>query len=119
MSDSQGLRAGRWLADGWFLFFSLRPPVEAEAPPSTQVVQTPTSAQVRYTPTLQQQTSSSPKGLNADFVIHYDVELTDLMGDVQVRETSTQAYNGHQPQAQTEKQPLNLAYVGTTCINLC
>ncbi|KAJ8265949.1 hypothetical protein COCON_G00150480 [Conger conger] len=57
---------------------------EAEAPPSTQVVQTPRCAQVRYTPTLQQQTSSSPKGLNADFVIHYDVELTDLMGDVQI-----------------------------------
>ncbi|KAJ8370128.1 hypothetical protein SKAU_G00101560 [Synaphobranchus kaupii] len=57
---------------------------EAEAPPSTQVVQTPRCAQVRYIPTLQQQTTSSPKGLNADFVIHYDVELTDLMGDVQI-----------------------------------
>ncbi|KAG5837904.1 hypothetical protein ANANG_G00218050 [Anguilla anguilla] len=57
---------------------------EAEAPPSTQVVQTPRCAQVRYTPSLQQQTSLSPKGLNADFVIEYDVELNDLMGDVQI-----------------------------------
>ncbi|XP_035236681.1 inter-alpha-trypsin inhibitor heavy chain H6 [Anguilla anguilla] len=57
---------------------------EAEAPPSTQVVQTPRCAQVRYTPSLQQQTSSSPKGLNADFVIEYDVELNDLMGDIQI-----------------------------------
>ncbi|KAJ8257260.1 hypothetical protein GJAV_G00183680 [Gymnothorax javanicus] len=57
---------------------------EAEAPPSTQVVRTPHCAQVRYTPTLQQQTGFSSKGLNADFVIQYDVELKDLMGDVQI-----------------------------------
>ncbi|KAJ8396998.1 hypothetical protein AAFF_G00010520 [Aldrovandia affinis] len=57
---------------------------EVVPPPSTQVVQTPCCAQVHYTPTLQQQTTSSPKGLNADFIIQYDVELTDLMGDVQI-----------------------------------
>ncbi|KAI1892156.1 hypothetical protein AGOR_G00130370 [Albula goreensis] len=57
---------------------------EVEPPPSTQVVQTPRCAHVSYTPTLQQQTSASPKGLNADFIIQYDVDLTDLMGDVQI-----------------------------------
>uniref|UniRef100_A0A3P8RS97 Inter-alpha-trypsin inhibitor heavy chain family member 6 n=1 Tax=Amphiprion percula TaxID=161767 RepID=A0A3P8RS97_AMPPE len=39
---------------------------------------------VNYSPTLQQQNSISPKGLNADFIIQYDVDLRDLMGDVQV-----------------------------------
>uniref|UniRef100_A0A096M5F4 Inter-alpha-trypsin inhibitor heavy chain family member 6 n=1 Tax=Poecilia formosa TaxID=48698 RepID=A0A096M5F4_POEFO len=41
-------------------------------------------ARIYYNPTLQQQTSASPKGLNADFIIQYDVELKDLLGDVQV-----------------------------------
>uniref|UniRef100_A0A667YHF1 Inter-alpha-trypsin inhibitor heavy chain family member 6 n=1 Tax=Myripristis murdjan TaxID=586833 RepID=A0A667YHF1_9TELE len=41
-------------------------------------------ARVRYTPTVQQQNSVSSKGLNADFIIQYDVDLKDLMGDVQV-----------------------------------
>uniref|UniRef100_A0A3P8RNY9 Inter-alpha-trypsin inhibitor heavy chain family member 6 n=1 Tax=Amphiprion percula TaxID=161767 RepID=A0A3P8RNY9_AMPPE len=41
-------------------------------------------ARVNYSPTLQQQNSISPKGLNADFIIQYDVDLRDLMGDVQV-----------------------------------
>uniref|UniRef100_A0A4W6DBD5 Inter-alpha-trypsin inhibitor heavy chain family member 6 n=1 Tax=Lates calcarifer TaxID=8187 RepID=A0A4W6DBD5_LATCA len=35
-------------------------------------------------PTLQQQNSVSSKGLDADFVIQYDVNLRDLIGDVQV-----------------------------------
>uniref|UniRef100_A0A667YL01 Inter-alpha-trypsin inhibitor heavy chain family member 6 n=1 Tax=Myripristis murdjan TaxID=586833 RepID=A0A667YL01_9TELE len=39
---------------------------------------------IRYTPTVQQQNSVSSKGLNADFIIQYDVDLKDLMGDVQV-----------------------------------
>ncbi|XP_054645411.1 inter-alpha-trypsin inhibitor heavy chain H6 isoform X2 [Dunckerocampus dactyliophorus] len=57
---------------------------DADPPASTQVEQSPGCARVRYTPTLQQQNIISPKGLNADFVIQYDVNLTDLMGDIQV-----------------------------------
>uniref|UniRef100_A0A8C3A1F4 Inter-alpha-trypsin inhibitor heavy chain family member 6 n=1 Tax=Cyclopterus lumpus TaxID=8103 RepID=A0A8C3A1F4_CYCLU len=41
-------------------------------------------ARVRYSPTLQQQNNISSKGLNADFIIQYDVDLRDLMGEVQV-----------------------------------
>ncbi|XP_047426276.1 inter-alpha-trypsin inhibitor heavy chain H5 isoform X2 [Mugil cephalus] len=55
-----------------------------EAPASTHVDQSGSCARVHYSPTLQQQSSISPKGLNADFIIQYDVDLRDLMGDVQV-----------------------------------
>lgn len=57
---------------------------DAEPPPSTKVSQNPHCAHVRYTPTIQQQRNISPRGLNADFVIQYDVELKDPMGDIQV-----------------------------------
>ncbi|KAL7399192.1 hypothetical protein ABVT39_021201 [Epinephelus coioides] len=57
---------------------------DAEAPPSTHVERSTCCARVRYSPTLQQQNSISPKGLNADFIIQYDVDLRDLMGEVQV-----------------------------------
>ncbi|XP_029102321.1 inter-alpha-trypsin inhibitor heavy chain H6 [Scleropages formosus] len=56
----------------------------AEPPPSTVIQQTPNCGHVRYSPTWQQQTSFSPKGLNADFILQYDVKLTDLIGDVQI-----------------------------------
>uniref|UniRef100_A0A3Q3NDG1 Inter-alpha-trypsin inhibitor heavy chain family member 6 n=1 Tax=Labrus bergylta TaxID=56723 RepID=A0A3Q3NDG1_9LABR len=39
---------------------------------------------IRYSPTLQQQNGVSSKGLNVDFIVHYDVDLRDLMGEVQV-----------------------------------
>uniref|UniRef100_A0A4W5QKJ5 Inter-alpha-trypsin inhibitor heavy chain family member 6 n=1 Tax=Hucho hucho TaxID=62062 RepID=A0A4W5QKJ5_9TELE len=51
---------------------------------STQVQQNPCCARVHYSPSLQQQNSASSKGLNADYIIQYDVELSDLMGDIQV-----------------------------------
>ncbi|XP_062314788.1 inter-alpha-trypsin inhibitor heavy chain H5 [Osmerus eperlanus] len=57
---------------------------EAQAPDSTQVEQNQGCARVRYSPTLRQQNSISSKGLNVDFIIQYDVELRDLMGDIQV-----------------------------------
>ncbi|KAM6982014.1 inter-alpha-trypsin inhibitor heavy chain H6 [Tautogolabrus adspersus] len=57
---------------------------DAVAPASTQVERSGGCARVRYSPTLQQQNSISSKGLNADFIIHYDVDLRDLMGEVQV-----------------------------------
>uniref|UniRef100_A0A8D0DCH7 Inter-alpha-trypsin inhibitor heavy chain family member 6 n=1 Tax=Sander lucioperca TaxID=283035 RepID=A0A8D0DCH7_SANLU len=53
-------------------------------PASTHVEQSACCARVRYSPTLQQQNSISSKGLNADFIIQYDVDLKDLMGEVQV-----------------------------------
>ncbi|KAG5281748.1 hypothetical protein AALO_G00048380 [Alosa alosa] len=56
---------------------------ETTPPPSTLLERTgPTRAQVFYSPTIQQQ--NSLRGLNADFVIEYDVILTNLIGDVQV-----------------------------------
>uniref|UniRef100_A0AAY5LCM4 Inter-alpha-trypsin inhibitor heavy chain family member 6 n=1 Tax=Esox lucius TaxID=8010 RepID=A0AAY5LCM4_ESOLU len=39
---------------------------------------------VHYSPSLEQQGSVSPKGLHADYIIRYDVELSDPIGDVQV-----------------------------------
>ncbi|XP_053173190.1 inter-alpha-trypsin inhibitor heavy chain H5 [Scomber japonicus] len=58
----------------------------ADAPTSTHVEQSAGCARVHYSPTLQQQNSISSKGLDADFLIHYDVNLRDLMGDVQVHD---------------------------------
>ncbi|KAI4872521.1 hypothetical protein NFI96_025144 [Prochilodus magdalenae] len=59
---------------------------KAEAPASTQVQQNPFCAHVHYSPTLQQQRNISPKGISADFVIQYDVEMNDLIGDIQVHD---------------------------------
>ncbi|XP_054912767.1 inter-alpha-trypsin inhibitor heavy chain H5 isoform X2 [Poeciliopsis prolifica] len=57
---------------------------DSSPPASTQVEQSDNCARIYYSPTVQQQTSISSKGLNADFIIQYDVELKDLLGDVQV-----------------------------------
>ncbi|XP_063064139.1 inter-alpha-trypsin inhibitor heavy chain H6-like isoform X2 [Engraulis encrasicolus] len=43
-----------------------------------------TQARVFYSPSMEEQTSSSQYGLNADFVLKYDIVYTDLIGDVQV-----------------------------------
>uniref|UniRef100_A0A8B9HTN4 Inter-alpha-trypsin inhibitor heavy chain family member 6 n=2 Tax=Astyanax mexicanus TaxID=7994 RepID=A0A8B9HTN4_ASTMX len=48
------------------------------------LAQNPHCAHIHYSPSLQQQKSISAKGINADFVIQYDVEQNDLMGDIQV-----------------------------------
>ncbi|XP_028265258.1 inter-alpha-trypsin inhibitor heavy chain H5 isoform X2 [Parambassis ranga] len=57
---------------------------DGAAPPSTRVERSAGCARVHYSPSLQQQNSISSKGLNADFIIQYDVDLTDLIGDIQV-----------------------------------
>uniref|UniRef100_UPI0037E8FF4E inter-alpha-trypsin inhibitor heavy chain H6 n=1 Tax=Semicossyphus pulcher TaxID=241346 RepID=UPI0037E8FF4E len=57
---------------------------ETVAPASTHVERSGGCARVRYSPSVQQQNSISSKGLNADFIIQYDVDLRDLMGEVQV-----------------------------------
>ncbi|XP_072224049.1 inter-alpha-trypsin inhibitor heavy chain H6 [Leuresthes tenuis] len=57
---------------------------DTNPPDSTQVEQSASCARVYYSPTVRQQNSISSKGLNADFIIQYDVNLKDLIGDVQV-----------------------------------
>uniref|UniRef100_A0AAY5K563 Inter-alpha-trypsin inhibitor heavy chain family member 6 n=1 Tax=Esox lucius TaxID=8010 RepID=A0AAY5K563_ESOLU len=56
----------------------------SEAPASTRILKRPGCASVHYSPSLEQQGSVSPKGLHADYIIRYDVELSDPIGDVQV-----------------------------------
>lgn len=65
--------------------YSSCPTGDADTPASTHVEQSAGCARVCYNPSLQQQNSISSKGLNADFIIQYDVDLRDLMGEVQVR----------------------------------
>lgn len=60
------------------------PAGDKDAPASTRVKRSACCAQIHYSPTLQQQSSVSSNGLNADFIIQYDVDLRDLVGDVQV-----------------------------------
>ncbi|XP_077472246.1 inter-alpha-trypsin inhibitor heavy chain H6 [Stigmatopora argus] len=55
-----------------------------QAPASTRVEQNAGCARVSYSPTLEQQVHVSPKGLNGDLVVQYDVNMTDPMGDVRV-----------------------------------
>lgn len=56
---------------------------ETGSPPSAQLVFSGGSkAHVFYSPSIEEQKSLG--GLNADFVIKYNVILTDLIGDVQV-----------------------------------
>ncbi|XP_067382482.1 inter-alpha-trypsin inhibitor heavy chain H6 isoform X2 [Channa argus] len=57
---------------------------DADTPPSTHIEQNSGCVQVCYSPSLQQQNSISSKGLDADFIIHYDVDLRDPMGEIQV-----------------------------------
>uniref|UniRef100_A0A7N6BW82 Inter-alpha-trypsin inhibitor heavy chain family member 6 n=1 Tax=Anabas testudineus TaxID=64144 RepID=A0A7N6BW82_ANATE len=57
---------------------------DKDAPASTHIERSTGCARVCYSPTLQQQSSISSKGLDADFIIQYDVDLRDPMGDIQV-----------------------------------
>uniref|UniRef100_A0AAV2LZ28 Inter-alpha-trypsin inhibitor heavy chain family member 6 n=1 Tax=Knipowitschia caucasica TaxID=637954 RepID=A0AAV2LZ28_KNICA len=57
---------------------------DSDPPPSTQIQKSPHCAQIHYSPSVQQQTAVSAQGINADFILHYDVELRDIMGDIQV-----------------------------------
>uniref|UniRef100_A0A3P9KBV6 Inter-alpha-trypsin inhibitor heavy chain family member 6 n=1 Tax=Oryzias latipes TaxID=8090 RepID=A0A3P9KBV6_ORYLA len=59
-------------------------PGEMDAPVSSHVEKSATCARVQFSPTLKQQSNISSKGLNGDFIIQYDVDLKDLMGDIQV-----------------------------------
>ncbi|MBN3319501.1 ITIH6 inhibitor, partial [Atractosteus spatula] len=55
---------------------------DAEMPPSTEVLRSPSCARISFTPTIKEQTAMSTKGISADFVVQYDVELKDLIGDI-------------------------------------
>ncbi|XP_067833880.1 inter-alpha-trypsin inhibitor heavy chain H6-like isoform X2 [Heptranchias perlo] len=59
-----------------------------DVPESTTIKRTPTCARVKFSPTPEQQASFSSQGVLGDFVVQYDVRLTDLIGDVQI-------YNGY------------------------
>lgn len=63
------------------------PTTETGSPPPAQLVFNGASrAHVFYNPSIEEQKSLG--GLNADFVIKYNVILTDLIGDVQVLKNS-------------------------------
>ena len=72
------------LLDLTVMSFPCRLVAEAGVPPSTHVEHNAGDARVRYSPTLQEQHAISSQGLNVDFIIQYDVELRDLIGDIQV-----------------------------------
>ncbi|XP_077579050.1 inter-alpha-trypsin inhibitor heavy chain H6 [Stigmatopora nigra] len=55
-----------------------------QAPASTRVEKNAGCARVSYSPTWEEQVHVSPKGLNGDLVVQYDVNMTDPMGDVRV-----------------------------------
>ncbi|CAG6021920.1 inter-alpha-trypsin inhibitor heavy chain H6 isoform 2-T2 [Menidia menidia] len=57
---------------------------DSSPPASTHVKQREGCARVQYSPTVEEQNNISTKGLNADFIIHYDVDLKDPIGDIQV-----------------------------------
>uniref|UniRef100_A0A3Q2PG70 Inter-alpha-trypsin inhibitor heavy chain family member 6 n=1 Tax=Fundulus heteroclitus TaxID=8078 RepID=A0A3Q2PG70_FUNHE len=57
---------------------------DSTPPASTQVEKSNSCARIYYSPTPQQQNSISSKGINADFIVQYDVDLKDMLGDVQV-----------------------------------
>ncbi|XP_072304744.1 inter-alpha-trypsin inhibitor heavy chain H6 [Eucyclogobius newberryi] len=57
---------------------------DGDPPPAARIEKTPHCARVHYSPSVQQQTGVSAQGINADFILQYDVELRDVMGDIQV-----------------------------------
>ncbi|XP_029463510.1 inter-alpha-trypsin inhibitor heavy chain H6 [Rhinatrema bivittatum] len=61
---------------------------EAEIPPGTTIERGTNCARVTFAPSPEQQTSYSPSGIMADFVLQYDVTMKDLAGDLQI-------YNGY------------------------
>ncbi|XP_067880403.1 inter-alpha-trypsin inhibitor heavy chain H5 [Heterodontus francisci] len=50
---------------------------------SATVERTLTCARVRFTPSPEQQAQYSDQGISGDFVVQYDVHMSDLIGDVQ------------------------------------
>lgn len=57
---------------------------DGDPPASTLIEKNQNCARVQYNPSVQQQSAFSAQGINGDFIIQYDVELRDIMGDIQV-----------------------------------
>ncbi|KAK7884555.1 hypothetical protein WMY93_027678 [Mugilogobius chulae] len=60
---------------------------DGDPPVSTLIEKSSHCARVQYSPSVQQQSSVSAQGISADFILQYDVDLRDIMGDIQVRGT--------------------------------
>ncbi|EDL07500.1 mCG120277, partial [Mus musculus] len=57
---------------------------EGDLPPSTRIQRGETCVHITFSPTLRDQSAFSSSGIMADFTIHYDVSMEDIIGDVQV-----------------------------------
>ncbi|XP_028739245.2 inter-alpha-trypsin inhibitor heavy chain H6-like [Peromyscus leucopus] len=72
-------------------FLSTEPPShlnthtgEGDAPPSTRIQRGETCVRITFSPTLHDQSAFSRSGIMADFTVHYDVAMEDIIGDVQI-----------------------------------
>ncbi|XP_011475912.2 inter-alpha-trypsin inhibitor heavy chain H6 isoform X2 [Oryzias latipes] len=84
ISERTGIRFIKVLPLKTSRLISNNNPGEMDTPVSSHVEKSATCARVQFSPTVKQQSNISSKGLNADFIIQYDVDLKDLMGDIQV-----------------------------------
>ncbi|XP_057616493.1 inter-alpha-trypsin inhibitor heavy chain H6 [Chionomys nivalis] len=57
---------------------------EGDLPPSTRIQRAETCVRITFSPTLQDQSAFSSSGIMADFRVHYDVVMEDIIGDVQI-----------------------------------
>ncbi|EGW02319.1 Inter-alpha-trypsin inhibitor heavy chain H5-like protein [Cricetulus griseus] len=57
---------------------------EGDLPPSTRIQRGETCVHITFSPTLQDQSAFSSSGIMADFTVHYDVVMEDVIGDVQI-----------------------------------
>ncbi|XP_028739298.1 LOW QUALITY PROTEIN: inter-alpha-trypsin inhibitor heavy chain H6 [Peromyscus leucopus] len=57
---------------------------EGDAPPSTRIQRGETCVRITFSPTLHDQSAFSRSGIMADFTVHYDVAMEDIIGDVQI-----------------------------------
>ncbi|EDL86328.1 rCG38899 [Rattus norvegicus] len=57
---------------------------EGDLPSYTRIQREETCVRITFSPTLQEQSAFSNSGIMADFTVHYDVVMQDIIGDVQV-----------------------------------
>jgi hypothetical protein len=68
---------------------------EGDLPPSTRIQRGETCVHITFSPTLRDQSAFSSSGIMADFTIHYDVSMEDIIGDVQVPGPQSYRVLGH------------------------
>lgn len=68
---------------------------EGDLPPSTRMQRGETCVRITFSPTLTDQSAFSSSGIVADFTIHYDVVMEDIIGDVQVPGPQSYRVLGH------------------------